>query len=47
MRVAGIEEINIYISGQQNMMAQYIATHSILDICLDNERRPGLRTLIR
>ena len=47
MRVAGIKEIKIYISMQHNTVAQYIATHSILDICLDTERRPVLWTLMR
>ena len=47
IRVTGIEEIKMYISRQKNTMAQYIATHSILDICLDTERRPVLWTLMR
>ena len=42
MRAAGIEGIEMYISRRKNMVAQYIATHSILRIFLDKGRRPGL-----
>ena len=47
MRVAGIEEIKIYISRQHKNVAQYIANHSIIDILLDTERRTVLRTMMR
>ena len=47
MRVAGIEEIKMYISRQNNTVAQYIATHSIIYIYLDTEMRPGLWTLVK
>ena len=40
MKVAGIEEIYSYISRRQNTVAQYIATHPILDLFLDKVRRP-------
>ena len=42
MRAAGIEGIEMYISRRKNMVARYIATHSILRIFLDKGRRLGL-----
>ena len=43
MRDAGLKEIDSYISRWKNMVAQYIATHTIIDLCLDTERILGLR----
>ena len=38
-----LEEIGIYISRFHNMVAQYIATRPIMDLCLAVERKPGMR----
>ena len=41
IRAAEIEEIETYISIRKNMVAQYIATCPILELCLDMGRRTG------
>ena len=38
---AGFEGIGKYVTGRQNMVAQYIATQPILDLCERSARRPG------
>ena len=43
----GIEGIRTYISWRKNAVAQYISNRPILDIFLDTESRPELRTLAR
>ena len=40
MREAGLEELETYISRSQNPVAQYIATQTILDLCLEVEKHP-------
>ena len=36
-----MEEVEEYITQRQNMVAEYISTRPILDLCEDVERRPG------
>ena len=43
----GLDEIRVYIVRRQNMVAQYIATPPIMDLCLTAEQNPGLRPLRR
>ena len=40
MAEAGFEEIGTYITRRQNMVAQYIVTRPILDLCEQSARRP-------
>ena len=42
---AGLDDLETYIYIWQNMMAQYIATRPILDLCLVAERQPGARVV--
>ena len=41
--MVGLEEIGLYIARHQNMVAQYVATCPIMDLCLVAERDLGLR----
>ena len=41
MILAGLEELEIYISSRFNTVDQYIATRPILDLCLEAEKRLG------
>ena len=34
--------VRVYIVRRQNMVAHYIATRPIMDLCLAAERKPGL-----
>ena len=43
MAMVGLEEIGAYISRRQNKVAQYIETRHIMDLCLAEERNPGMR----
>ena len=43
MAEAGFQEVETYVSCHQNTVAQYIATRSIMDLCLAEKRRPGTR----
>ena len=47
MRAAGMEEMGTYISRRQNIVAQYIATRPIFDMCLEAERKMGSRVSMR
>ena len=47
MGEAGMEELETYIARRQNMVAQYIATRPILDLCPEAERCPGARVAKR
>ena len=47
MAEAGLHEIETYVSGRQNTVAQYIATITIMDLCLAVKRRPGPRVEMR
>ena len=41
MEEAGFEEIRVYILKRQNMVAQYIVTRPILDLCERELWNPG------
>ena len=41
--MVGMEEIRVYIACRENMVAQYIATLPIMELCLAAERNPGMR----
>ena len=43
MAEAGFEGIGTYITRRQNMVAQYIATWPIMDLCERSAWRPGAR----
>ena len=43
LQAEGLETTETYISRRQNMVAQYIATRYILNLCLEAERRAVLR----
>ena len=45
LATVGMNEIGVYIFRRQNMVAQYIATRPIMDLCLTAERKPVLRPL--
>ena len=47
LKMVGLEEIGVYIARRQNMVAQYIATRPIIDLCLAEERNPGMRLFKR
>ena len=47
LTMVGLEEIGVYIARRQNMVAQYIATRPIIDLCLAEERNPGMRLFKR
>ena len=43
LAMVGLYEIGMYIVCQQNTVAQYIATRPIMQLCLAEERNPGMR----
>ena len=43
LTMVGLDDIGVYISLQQNRATQYIATYPIMDFCLVEKRKPGLR----
>ena len=43
MTEAGLQELDTYVSRHQKIVAQYIATRPIMDLCLAAKRRPGTR----
>ena len=43
MEEAGLLEVENYVSRHQNTVTQFIATRTILDLCLVEERRMGSR----
>ena len=38
-----LEEIGVCIAHLQNMVAQYIATRTIMELCFAADRKPGMR----
>ena len=38
-----LQEVETYVSRRQNMVAKFIATRPIMDLCLAAEWRPGPR----
>ena len=47
MAEAGLQELENYVSRNQNTVAQYIATTTIIYLCLEEKWRPGARVAIR
>ena len=45
MQEVGLEYMETYISRRQNMVAQFIVTSPILDLCLEAERRMGVHVV--
>ena len=43
MSEAGLQEVETYISCLHNTVAQFIATVTIIDLFMAEERRPGSR----
>ena len=43
LREAGLKELELYTRRRNNMVVQFIATRPIMDLCLEAERRPGIR----
>ena len=43
MVTVGLEEIGVYITCRQNTVTHYIATCPSMDLCLAEDRRPGMR----
>ena len=39
----GFEGIGTYVTSRQNMVAKYIITRPIMDLCERSARRPGAR----
>ena len=44
---AGLQEMETYVSGRQNKVAQYIATIPIVGLCLAAKQKPGPRVEMR
>ena len=47
MAEAGLWEVETYVSQRQNTVAQFIATRTIMDLCLVAARMPGSRVAKR
>ena len=45
--MVGLDDIRVYITHLQNIVAQYIATCPIVDFCLAEDRKPGMRLASR
>ena len=43
MAEAGLQEVETYVSRSHNTVVQYIATRTIVDLCLAANRMPGPR----
>ena len=43
MAAAGLEEVETYVLSRQDTISQYIATHTLLKLCLAAERQPEAR----
>ena len=43
LEIVGLEKIGVYIARRQNTVTHYIATRPIMDLCLVEERNPGLQ----
>ena len=42
-----LEEVETYVLCHQNTVAQYIATRLILELCMEEGRRPGSQVMMR
>ena len=47
MAEASLQEVETCTSSRQNTEAQYIATRPIMDLFLEDKRRPGPRVAMR
>ena len=47
MAEVGLQEIETYVDHHQNTSVPYIATRSIMDLCLGAGQSPGVRVLKR
>ena len=47
MAEVGLQELETYVSCHQNTVAQYIATTTIIDLCLGAKWKPGERVSMR
>ena len=43
LEMVRLEEIGVYIACRQNMVAQYIATRPIMELCLAVDQNPVMR----
>ena len=43
LAMVGLDEIGVYFARLQNTVAQFIAIHPIMDLCLAIERNTGMR----
>ena len=43
LEMVGLEEIGAYIARRQNTVAQYILTRPVMDLCLVEEWKTGMR----
>ena len=42
---SGLQEVETYVSRRQNTITHFIATRTIVELCLEMERRTGSRVL--
>ena len=42
LEMVGMEEIGVYIASHHRTVTQYIATHNIMNLCLEEKRNTGL-----
>ena len=47
MEDAGLQKVDTYVSCRQNTLDEYIATMTIIDLCLVEKQRPGPRVTMR
>ena len=47
MKEAGLKDIRTSVNSRQNMVAQYISTRPILDLCKGNKQIGGARVAMR
>ena len=47
MAEAGIQEVGTYVSCRHNTVEKYIATRTIMYLCLSAKKRPGQRVKMR
>ena len=47
LEMVGLEDTGVYIACLQNTVAQYIVTHTIMDLCLAAEQKLGMRLSMR
>ena len=44
---AGLQQVETYVSCHQNTLVQYIETKPIMELCLAEKRRPGIRVAMQ